>query len=593
VRWRGLFCAATVALTAVSTAAQAGQTTPPTPSPAPTNTVGNLVLKKTSRLVVVTVIATDSHGKPVTDLAQNDFTIVEDGTPQDIKVFSFERTTGPPSVSPPTPPEQKDTTTALVAPLITNAPRRQVTGPLNVVLLDGINTRLNNQAAVKQEMIKLLDKLPTDRPVAIYLMGSSLRVIQEFTSDPSVLHRVVETLKTGASPYMENAAGGPVHAWYEGMPWPSEAIKERVILFQQETESNLADLRVATTLANFRLLAHALAGYPGRKNVLWVSEAFPLSITGVKYMQSPHAQEANRTYGPELAQVTDVLNDAQISIYPVDARGLAGGGYFGETTQYDSNGDRIGVQTDVGAELNVTTDELTGVHGAMNEIARETGGVAFFNRNDLGQAMREGMDDGSSYYTLAYYPSNKDWDDKYRKISVHVARSGVKLRHRNGYFASDRSITGNQNQQQRDRELEAALSLDDTPATELRFQARVSPPSAATGNKVVLDYLVDAHGLDFQLDMEGNEEASVLCAVHVFTAKVPLVSLQTIAVNNSGRLRPATYEKVLAQGFPCREELQLSPGEYFLRLAVRDNHTGTIGTAAGRLTVPAPLPATH
>ena len=135
-------------------------------------------------------------------------------------------------------------------------------------------------------------------------MGSSLRVIQDFTSDPAVLRQVVATLKTGASPYMENAAGGPVHAWFEGMPWPSEAVKERVILFQQQTESNLVDQRVEATMGNFRMLIHALAGYPGRKNVLWVSEAFPLTITGVKYMGSPQAQEANRTYGAELAQTT-------------------------------------------------------------------------------------------------------------------------------------------------------------------------------------------------------------------------------------------------------------------------------------------------
>ena len=567
----------------LATVAATAQTSPPKTS---TGDAGTLVLKKTSRLVVVTVVATDHKGKPVTDLEQKDFTIVEDGAPQEIKVFSFDHppTTATP-LSAPAP-----TMAPVTAPIITNLPRAQSSGPLNVVLLDGINTRLNNQVAVRQEMLKLLEKLPTDRPIAIYLMGSGLRVIQEFTSDPAVLRDVIAKLKIGASPYLENAAGGPVHAWFEGMPWPSEAIKERVILFQQQTESQLADQRVAATVENFRILTHALAGYPGRKNVLWVSEAFPLTITGVKYMQSPLAQDANRVYGGELAHIADILNDAQISVYPVDARGLANSDFFSSMSQYDSKGDRIGRGTDVGAELNVTTDELTGVHGAMNEIAQETGGVAFFDRNDLGKAMLEGMDDGSNYYTLAYYPTNKNWNDKYRKITVRVDRSGVNLRHRKGYFASDRNALGGEKPEQRNLELELALSLDEPLATELHFQARVTPPSAATKNKVVVDYAIDPHAVDFQLDANGDEHASVVCAVHVFAAKVPPESLQTVAVNSEGKLHPEVYKQVLASAVPCKEEIELAPGDYLLRLAVRDNHTGAVGTADSRLTVAPPIP---
>ena len=52
----------------------------------------------------------------------------------------------------------------------------------------------------------------------------------------------------------------------------------------------------------------------------------------------------------------------------------------------------------------------------MDEIARQTGGHAFYNNNDVSGAINESLNEGNNYYTLAYSPADKNWNGKYRKI---------------------------------------------------------------------------------------------------------------------------------------------------------------------------------
>jgi hypothetical protein len=113
-------------------------------------------------------------------------------------------------------------------------------------------------------------------------------------------------------------------------------------------------------------------------------------------------------------------------------------------------------------------------------------------------------------------------------------------------------------------------------------------PSAETQNQVVVNYLIPAAGLSFEQGADQLQHASVNCAVEVYSTKGD--SIKRDGTTMTAALEAAIYDKIVRQGFPCQQKLSLSPGGYMLRLAVRDNVTGKIGTIDTTLSVPAELP---
>ena len=134
----------------------------------------------------------------------------------------------------------------------------------------------------------------------------------------------------------------------------------------------------------------------------------------------------------------------------------------------------------------------------MQEMADRTGGSAFYNTNGIDASIRKSIEDGSTYYTLAYYPENKNWNGKFRKIHVKVNRSGVKLRYRLGYYAVDPTLFADKNQKQQDSAFALALSPDSPIATGLPFNALVMPPAEATPKTVRVNFGVDPHAISFE-----------------------------------------------------------------------------------------------
>jgi hypothetical protein len=227
--------------------------------------------------------------------------------------------------------------------------------------------------------------------------------------------------------------------------------------------------------------------------------------------------------------------------------------------------------------------ELQNVHGTMQEMADRTGGKAFYNRNDIDGAIRTSIEDGSTYYTLAYYPDNKNWNGKFRKVHVKVDRPDVKLRYRLGYYAVDPQAFAAKNQKQQAAVLGEALALDAPAATGLMFRAGVLPPSDKTQNKVLVNFALDPHAISFDAQSDGLQHAQVDCVVMAYSDKAKYVKAESTTVNAA--LKQDTFAKVMQTGFPCQQTIELAPGKYYLRLGVRDDHTGLIGTAAAKVTV--------
>lgn len=546
------------------------------------------VFKATTRLVVVDVGALDHEGKAVVDLKREDFMVLEDGKEQEIRVFNFRqpRSELRASVAPAavTPPDN----------VFTNIPRYNDEATLNVLLLDALNTTTPHQAYVREQMIRLLEKMPEGQPLAIYLLSTKLTLMQDFTSDPAMLREIVTKLGLKVSLLLDNATGSPeaelLPPGLADSGMISGSLLQAMMRFEQEHTAFQTDMRIRYTVKAMSALARTLAGYPGRKNLIWVSEVFPIAV-------DPNMQltgdvfAGTRNYGPQIAEAAQSLIESQIAIYPVDARGLLPSSVFDASSSgSDKFGRSLALPGRLGEAISSESKELDNVHHMMRDMAERTGGKAFYNRNDLDGAVRSGIEEGSTYYTLAYYPANKDWNGRFRMIKVKVAREGVKLSHRMGYFAVDPKTFVERNPKQQAEVFGEALNLGSQVSTALKFKARVLPPSG-TSNDVQVDFFLDPQAISFDLRADGLQHAKVDCAVQAYSAKGKLLKTESSTVNAA--LRPETYARVIQTTFPCQQHIALSAGSYLLRLGARDVRTGVIGTANAKVVVPGAAPAEY
>jgi VWFA-related protein len=575
-------------------------TTPASAAPTPAQSQSEhvegtaAVLKVKTRLVVVDVIALDHKGIPVTDLKADDFTLLEEKQPQKIRVFNFQQgPQGQPAVMTPA---------TLPANRITNMPRFKTNSALNVLLLDGINVNNANQKYAHEQMLEFLEKLPAGQPLAVYAMGTRLRMLQDFTVDPALLKNAVKKAKSnalGVRSESSNAMDLPP-ATVSAMPL---AMMEQVLRFGQEQAIMQMDERVRLTIEQLDALARNLSGFPGRKNLIWVSEAFPAYLfptdpdptgrnsSGAGASQLPIV----KGYQGEINHASDLLADAQVAVYPIDAGAVGNHDVYSSLSNTDNNGNYLGnsargaVRNGIGgsaqaSEISNASETAMNSHSTMNSVAEQTGGKAFYNTNDLNRAIRDSMEDGSTYYTLGYYPENKNWDGRFRRISVKVNRPGVKLHYRQGFYAVEPREYAKQDPKILALDIGNALDISNPISTALPFQAVVLPPTAQN-NKIQINFGVDAHAIGFELKEDGLQHAAVDCGVRVYSKTGESIKLQGTTFNAA--LAPEQYQKVMKAFFPCNQTLELPPGDYLLRLAVRDTNNGLIGTANGSATVPA------
>jgi hypothetical protein len=209
----------------------------------------------------------------------------------------------------------------------------------------------------------------------------------------------------------------------------------------------------------------------------------------------------------------------------------------------------------------------------MREVARETGGIAYINQNEIKEGIVVAMADSASSYTLGYYPEDKKWDGKYRSVKVKLNRDGVDTRYRRGYFAIDpASLKTNPEQG-------AVEALQDSaPNTLVTFSAQVKP--AASG-KLGVDFLVDANTLSTEDVSGGNKKFNVVLYAAIFAPDGKMLGSQSLKVDQA--FDAATYQQIVGKGMLLHMDLNLPPGKNELHMAVRDNRTGNTGTLTAPL----------
>ena len=207
-------------------------------------------LRTNTRLVVVDVVATDGKGQPVPDLKAADFTLLEDGKPQKISGFNFEHPGGTPA---------QTAQIQLPPSVVTNAPRFQ-SNSLNVILFDVANGDFTEHVYARDQLLKFLNGAALDRPVAIFALQTQLKLLHDFSTDNKSLSAAVAKYRPPAK--LNN----------------SESMESRASAFSTRGDYHTSERDIENTLNQLNVLAKILAGYPGRKNLIWLSESFPLTL---------------------------------------------------------------------------------------------------------------------------------------------------------------------------------------------------------------------------------------------------------------------------------------------------------------------------
>ncbi len=385
-------------------------------------------------------------------------------------------------------------------------------------------------------------------------------------------------------------------------------------------------MRIKFTLDAFNQMARYLANIPGRKNLVWFSGSFPITILpdSSGTLADPFAVVAN--YEDEFRQTVDLLGRSQVAVYPVDARGLTTSPVFDVTTTRNYGGKKGNARM-VQDETKFVTD-TNDQHGTMKEMAYATGGQAFVNTNDLTHAVAEAIDQGSNFYTLTYTPTDPKLDGKMRKIKIEPAHSGLTLSYRHGYYAdppdktvTDGTISASSASGQatpanglspRDT-LRLAMTRGAPTPSDILIRAGVVPMTPSTapesapapGNqpsekehgpwrRYSVNYQINPADLVFFRTSDDKVHADFQLIIFVYSADGTLLNAfaDTAHIADTADM----VQKMVKQGIFCHEQISApAKGESFMRIAVHDlhrDHYGAIEIATSQVkdvpTQPAP-----
>jgi VWFA-related protein len=316
-------------------------------------------------MVTVDVVAKDKHGHTVPDLTAKDFQLFEQIPSKkgehEQKIAGFLQVNRAAILA----SSKQNAQQKMPAGVYSNLVTTRLTVPPTILLLDGLNTEADSGTQARQQMVKMLASIPADTPVAVFILGHDLVLLQSFTRDPALLRdaarRVLNTnLENGGQaidphddPFSmsnqtlemfggddeappsgtvssapgRNAAPTPAASGPAGGELQMAAIRR----FEKQTFAADTDMRVTTTLNALRAIARHVSGYPGRKNLIWISTSFPMTIAPDAMATHNLGFEGNRNYGDQVAIATNALADAKVSVYPVNPAGVQTQSFFSAT----------------------------------------------------------------------------------------------------------------------------------------------------------------------------------------------------------------------------------------------------------------------
>jgi VWFA-related protein len=518
------------------------------------------ILRSTTNEVEVDVRVYDKSGKPVTDLKQSDFRVTEDGVQQAISNFSLEDVEKLAQFTGGIDKSQVIDLEKL--PPEVNAEQVLQDHRLMVFFFDLSSMQPDElMRALKASSDFVTNRMTLADLVAVVTYSSSLRVTQDFTNNRDSIKKALRAILVGEESSSLAATGTTGEAGgtdANGMEIVTQDVSDAFT--PDETEFNI--FNTDEKLAAVESLANMLRGVPGRKNVIHFSSG--ITKTG---------QENEAT----LRAATDAANQADVSLYTMDARGLAALPPGGDASASSPSATALYSGSAVASQIS----SLQGSRETLATLATDTGGRTFYDLNDFTPAFEEVQKENSSYYLIGYSPSNTRSDGRFRHIRVEVSRPGLKVQARPGYFApkSFRQLT----RAERENQLQQVMDLDE-PFVDLPFVVETAyfrrPDKKCT---VILAAKIPGSQVAF-MKKSGKHDTEFDFAWKVTDDKNHVAGglRDTLPVHMTND----TYEEVIGSNLFYEGEIILPPGKYNMKAVVRENESGKVGTFEAPLVIP-------
>ena len=602
-----------------------------------------LVIHSRAAAVTVDVLVTDSKGHPVPGLKAEDFTVIEDGTPQKVNYFK-EHSVIDTHVTP--APTYKHP-----ANIFSNVSDTTQPDSATLILLDMLNSQPLDQTRARDALAKYIKTKPPNESFALCVLDRSLHLVRGFTADENELLMAMNDKRArSTSPLISQldvASLKFIRTATQKLDSPSDLGRSFAIAMAglersiQDEQMSQNDMRTYMTIGAFEELAGYMAGVPGRKKVLWLSAAFPLGQFPMQGGLDAGAFHQQRNFVPLISKTMNLLASAHVSIYPVDIRGIETNSVAditeerpftqdlpsspltspsGMSQQNGTGGSGIDASSMAAARAlandhPVSVDGFVGrsiedssrrnsEHSAMDLVAEQTGGKAFYGSNDVSQAVRTVVEQGADYYTVSYSPTNRKYDGRFRKIRVKVNGRGLRIAHRSGYYAEDPNHPTEKSDEVM-RNLNMAGMLHGAPESrQIPFETRIVPvgepktvnakeagiqregknaPTTVKLQRYRIDFAIPAASLRFDSRPEGKFHGSFRILVNSYSPDGQgILQASTTAVAD---LKPENYRSVLSEGLRLHQEFDVPADAGYLRLGVADMSSSYIGT----LELPLPI----
>jgi VWFA-related protein len=533
---RGLIAALVIA----SSAAIIAQQTQPT-------------FRSGTRLIVQTVTVKDRDGRAVEGLTAKDFAVSEDGEPQAVSFVEFQRLPGR-GVDPPVPlappPRSEVVPQAMPGQIATPPPgdTRYRDRRLLVLYFDSTAMPPADQMRAYSSALKFIDSQmqPADLIAIMTFAGGAVRVKQDFTGDRAQLREVVETLIYGDD---KDGDGIPDNADI-GTAFGQDDAEFSIL----NTDRQLSALQTAATM---------LRSLPEQKSLVYFASG--LRLNGVDNQA-------------QLRATTNAAIRANVSLFPIDARGLVAEAPLGDATKPSPGG--IGTFSGQIAQTTMTNFQRS--QDTLYSLAKDTGGNALFDYNDLSLGIRRAAEAVTSYYIIGYYSTHTANDGHFHRVRVALTpQIAADLTYRQGYFADKEFARFTA--ADKERQLEDALMLEN-PVTDIAIALELNYFQLNSAEYFV-PVAVKIPGSELALARRRGARRTVIDFIGEVKDEYG-ITVQNVRDRLDVKLSDDMAGQLAKRPIQYETGFTLLPGKYAMKVLARDAETGRIGTYQASFTVP-------
>jgi VWFA-related protein len=526
---------------------------------------GTVTFSTTRQLVVEDVIVKSHNGSPVDNLKASDFLVTEDGKPQPISVFEFQKLSDA-AVPAPQPALQQRTEVAAAAqpaakPLTAVEIAPEKPGDIKyrdkrlmVMFFDMTSMPIQDQMRAQSAALKFLStQMTASDLMAIMTFASDIKVVEDFTDDRDLLTQDIKKLVIGEGQGLDETVS-------------DDSASDTGAAFQQDdTEFNI--FNTDRQLSALESAVKMLASLNEKKALVYFASGM------------------TRNGLDNQAQLQATINAAirsNVSFYPIDARGLVASAPLGDATKSSPGGQ--GMYS--GSSGRAATSNFQGQQETLYTLASDTGGKALLDNNDLSMGIVQAQKDISSYYIIGYYSANETLDGRFRRVKITlkdkaVAERVAKLDYRQGYYAGKEFAKLNTTD--KERQLAEALMLGD-PVTDIAIAVEIDYFRLAR-DRYFVPVVAKIPGSELELARHGGAESTRIDFIGQVKDSAGKI-VQNVRDTADVKLKGETAADLAKHPLEYDTGFTLAPGKYNLKFLARENETGKMGTYEINFAIP-------